>query len=125
MERSNVLDDQIKLPLVDDIFKIVDPININRAALIKMIERIMKINNKRRNVKGVYLYSQKVQLNMDLTEIFYGKIPRKYGEIPKDIGKFEMICPSKESEKLIKMTGGQKWYNGKRDKEEKKDAIIK
>ena len=90
-----------------------------------MIERIMKINNKRRNVKGVYLYSQKVQLNMDLTEIFYGKIPRKYGEIPKDIGKFEMICPSKESEKLIKMTGGQKWYNGKRDKEEKKDAIIK
>ena len=125
LERSNVLDDQIKLPLVDDIFKIVDPININRAALIKMIERIMKINNKRRNVKGVYLYSQKVQLNMDLTEIFYGKIPRKYGEIPKDIGKFEMICPSKESEKLIKMTGGQKWYNGKRDKEEKKDAIIK
>ena len=36
-----------------------------------------------------------------------------------------LICPSKESEKLIKMTGGQKWYNGKRDKEEKKDAIIK
>ena len=119
LERSNVLDDQIKLPLVDDIFKIVDPININRDALIKMMERVMKINNKGKN-KNVYLYSQKIQLNMDLTEIFYGKVPRKYGEIPKDMGKFEMICPSKESDKLIRMTGGQKWYNGKRDKEEKK-----
>ena len=119
LERSNVLDDQIKLPLVDDIFKIVDPININRDALIKMMERVMKINNKGKN-KNVYLYSQKIQLNMDLTEIFYGKVPRKYGEVPKDMGKFEMICPTKESEKLIRMTGGQKWYNRKRDKEEKK-----
>ena len=119
LERSNVLDDQIKLPLVDDIFKIVDPININRDALIKMMERVMKINNKGKN-KNVYLYSQKIQLNMDLTEIFYGKVPRKYGEVPKDMGKFEMICPTKESDKLIRMTGGQKWYNRKRDKEEKK-----
>ena len=79
----------------------------------------MKINNKGKN-KNVYLYSQKIQLNMDLTEIFYGKVPRRYGEVPKDMGKFEMICPTKESDKLIRMTGGQKWYNRKRDKEEKK-----
>ena len=75
----------------------------------------MKIKNNPRN-KNVYLYSPKIQLNIDLTNIFYGKIPRKYGEEPEDMGRFEMICPNKETDKLIKMAGGQKYYNNKKEK---------
>lgn len=114
LERSNALDDQVKLPLVDDILNIVDPINIDREALIKVLERVMKIKNTNNNV---YLYSPMVQLNMDLTQIFQGKMPRAYGEMPSKIGRFERIAPSKESERLIKISGGQKMFGGKRDKE--------
>ena len=117
LERSNVLDDEIKLPLVSDIIKIVDPMSIDKMALLNVLERNLKIRN--RKSKDVYLYSPKIQLNMDLTNIFKGKIPRKYGEVPKDMGRFEMICPTKETDKLIKMAGGQKFYNNKREKEKK------
>ena len=115
MERSNVLDDEIKIPLVEDIIKIVDPADIDKLSLINVLERNIKIKNNYKN-KDVYLYSPKIQLNIDLNNIFMGKIPRKYGEMPKDIGRFEMICPSKESDKIIRMTGGQKFYNNKKDK---------
>ena len=115
LERSNVLDDEIKLPLVKDIINIVDPIDIDKLALLNVLERIIKIKNNTKN-KDVYLYSPKIQLNIDLNNIFMGKLPRKYGELPKDIGRFEMICPSKESEKIIKMAGGQKFYNNKKEK---------
>ena len=115
LERSNVLDDEIKLPLVRDIMKIVDPVEVDKLALINVLERVMKIKNNPNN-KNVYLYSPKIQLNIDLTNIFYGKKPRKYGEEPKDMGRFEMICPNKETDKLIKLAGGQKFYNNKREK---------
>ena len=52
-----------------------------------------------------------MQLNIDLTKIFFGKKQRNYGQLPKKMGNFERISPSKESEKLIKMVGGQKWFN--------------
>ena len=115
LERSNVLDDEIKLPLVRDIMKIVEPVEVDKLALINVLERVMKIKNNPNN-KNVYLYSPKIQLNIDLTNIFYGKKPRKYGEEPKDMGRFEMICPNKETDKLIKLAGGQKFYNNKREK---------
>lgn len=117
LERSNVLDDEIKLPLVNDIIKIVDPSEVDKSALINVLERVMKIKNNPKN-KNVYLYSPKIQLNIDLTNIFKGKIPRKYGEEPKDMGRFEMICPTKETDKLIRMAGGQKYYNNKRQKKQ-------
>ena len=115
LERSNVLDDEIKLPLVKDIIKIIDPVDIDKLALINVLERYMKIKNNSKN-KDVYLYSPKIQLNMDLNNIFMGKLPRKYGEVPKDMGRFEMICPNKETDKIIKMAGGQKFYNNKKEK---------
>jgi tubulin polyglutamylase TTLL5 len=115
LERSNVLDDEVKLPLVKDIIKIVEPPEIDKTALINVLERVMKIRNTPKN-KNVYLYSPKIQLNIDLTNIFQGKMPRRYGEEPKDMGRFEMICPNKETDKLIKIAGGQKYYNNKREK---------
>ena len=84
LERSYVLDDEIKLPLVKDILKVVDPIEVDKFELINMLERVMNIKNNQKN-KNVYLYSPKIQLNIDLTNIFKGKIPRKYGEI--EIGR--------------------------------------
>jgi tubulin polyglutamylase TTLL5 len=112
LERSNVLDDQIKLQLVEDVLNIVDPINFDRKALIEVMERRLNINQHQGN--NVYLYSPTIQLNLDLNQIFRGKVPRAYGEIPKNLGNFERIAPSEESDRLIKMTGGQKMYGNKK-----------
>ena len=116
LERSNVLDDEIKIPLVNDIIKLIDPMDIDKEALLNVLERVMKIKNNTKN-KDVYLYSPKMQLNLDLNNIFRGKIMRKYGEEPKDMGRFEMICPNKDTDRIIKMTGGQKFYNNKKKKD--------
>ena len=49
-------------------------------------------------------------MNKDLTYILNGKVPRKYGEMPKNMGYFERIAPSETSEKYLKLIGGQKMY---------------
>lgn len=48
----------------------------------------------------------KRQMNKDLTYILHGKMPRKYGEMPKNMGHFERIAPSETSEKYLKLIGG-------------------
>jgi tubulin polyglutamylase TTLL5 len=111
LERSNVLDDQVKLQLVDDVLNIVNPICFDRKALLKVLERKMNISSSQENV---YLYSPVVQLHLDLNSIFKGKVPRRYGMQPQSIGNFEMISPTEYSNKLVKMTGGQKEFNVKK-----------
>jgi hypothetical protein len=111
LERSNVLDDQVKLQLVEDVLNIVDPVNFDRKALLEVLERRLNINNAKSN--KVYLYSPTIQLNLDLNQIFMGKVPRAYGEMPKNPGNFERLAPSEESNKLIKLTGGQKMFGNK------------
>ena len=110
LERTNVLDDQIKLQLVEDVINIVDPLSFDRQALLKVLERKMNISNSQENV---YLYSPLIQLNLDLNSIFKGKIPRSFGTLPEKIGNFERIAPSEYSNKLIKLAGGQREFNVK------------
>lgn len=45
-------------------------------------------------------------MNKDLTYILNGKVPRKYGEMPRNMGYFERIAPSETSEKYLKLIGG-------------------
>lgn len=49
-------------------------------------------------------------MNKDLTYILNGRLPRKYGDLPRNMGNFERICPSPQSDQLIKMVGGQKMF---------------
>ena len=111
LARTSVLDDVVKLKLVEDCLNVVNPIDFDRAELIEMLERRMNIIKN--NSSNTYLYSPTIQLNMDLYKVFKGKIPRAYGEVPENLGNFEVIAPSKESHQIIKMTGGQKMYSNK------------
>jgi hypothetical protein len=45
-------------------------------------------------------------MNKDLTYILDGKTPRLYGEIPSQIGNYEMIAPSPLVNKLQKAING-------------------
>jgi hypothetical protein len=47
-------------------------------------------------------------MNRDLTYILNGQMPRKFGEMPKMMGLYKRIAPSKTSEKYIKYLGGEK-----------------
>lgn len=106
LERSNVLDDQVKLQLVDDILKVVDVPAINRGSLIEVLNRRIQMES-RNNVSQSntnFIYSPAKQLNVDLNSIFEGKIPRIFGQDSKNMGRFQRLCPSIESDNLIKIT---------------------
>ena len=49
-------------------------------------------------------------MNRDLTYILNGQMPRAYGEIPKNMGNFERLAPSEQSDQLLKLIGGQKLF---------------
>lgn len=46
-------------------------------------------------------------MNKDLTYILDGKVPRQYGEVPSQLGNYEMIAPSPLVNKLIKIISGK------------------
>ena len=52
----------------------------------------------------------KRQMNKDLTYILHGKVPRAYGEMPKKLGSYQRIAPSEQSERYLKLIGGQKMF---------------
>lgn len=105
LERSNVLDDQIKLSLVDDVLKVLEIPNINRVGLVEVLNRRLQIaiRNNIAQSQSNFIYSPITQLNIDLNTIFEGKMIREYGQMPSDCGRFERICPSAESDVLIKL----------------------
>jgi hypothetical protein len=90
LERNCVLDDQIKLQLMDNIIDIVNPIDFDKQSLIDFLYKLMKNYNND-------------EFNTDMMKILKGHVPRKYGDIPNKLGNFEMISPSHESEKIIKL----------------------
>jgi hypothetical protein len=90
----------------------VEPINYDRDALVEVLERRIQQETKVsvKSNKDTYLYSPLLQMNIDLNKILKGYVPRAYGETVSNCKKFEMIAPSKESEALIKITGGQRYF---------------
>ena len=49
-------------------------------------------------------------MNKDLTYILHGRTPRKYGEMPLNLGRYERLAPTESSDKYLKMVGGQKMF---------------
>jgi hypothetical protein len=91
LERNCVLDDHIKLQLLDNIVDIINPIDFDKPALLDFLNKLKKN------------YNIDEEFNIDMMKILKGQIPRKIGEIPYNIKNFEMIAPSKQYEKIIKL----------------------
>lgn len=106
LERSNVLDDQIKLQLIDDIIKLLEVPKINKEGIIEVLERRIKQETMSSTTLSLNnnIYSPIAQLNIDMNRIFNGQLPRRYGENPKEMSKFEKIAPTYDSERLIKIS---------------------
>ena len=63
-------------------------------------------------------------MNRDLTYILNSKMPRKYGDMPLRMGNYERIAPTDNSDKLIKMMGGQKMFGSVMKVSHKPETIV-
>lgn len=93
--------------MIDDTIELVDPVDFDRKRLFEVLERRLSDDFKQNT--NVHTYAKKT-MNRDLTYILNGKMPRKYGEMPKVMGNFERIAPSSQSEAYLKLIGGQKMF---------------
>ena len=71
--------------------QLIDPAPFNREAIPKILKRRLK---EFQLSKSSFLNcSNDSALESDLNEILGDYIPRKYGEIPRNMGNYEMLCP--------------------------------
>ncbi|ETL79048.1 hypothetical protein L917_20247 [Phytophthora nicotianae] len=121
MERDNDLDYQVKDAMMLDTLRVVDPLHFDRAKLAEVIARRQcNQEDKKRRPHAHTRHPREAeemaarQLNVDLTAILRGKIPRAYGEIPENIGNYRRLCPHttiyNQLVKLKRRGGNRKAY---------------
>lgn len=84
--------DTIKLvnPLRFDRYRLVDILGRRLSEMQKSVQRVhrgnvgAKVDEENRSIR---------QMNLDLTAILDGHVPRCYGEMPSHLGHYERICP--------------------------------
>jgi tubulin polyglutamylase TTLL5 len=89
LARENALDRRIKQAMLKDLINLLDVAPYNRAALSKIIQRRLSQITKNRYLHG----KADIDLEKDLTEILGSYVPRRYGELPKNMGNFDRLCP--------------------------------
>nr|CCA27829.1 tubulintyrosine ligase family putative [Albugo laibachii Nc14] len=102
MARENDLDFQVKDSVMYDTIKLVNPLRFDRHRLVEVLSRrLMEMDRKtvQRFHKGNTASTLEEennsirQMNLDLTAILDGHVPRCFGEIPAHLGHYERICP--------------------------------
>ena len=68
--------------MIDESIALLDPIDYDRKRLFEVLER--RVHEDFGKAAGST--STKRQMNRDLTYILHGKVPRKYGEMPDNMG---------------------------------------
>lgn len=108
LARDTLLDDLIKQKMIDDTIALLDPVDYDRRRLFEVLEK--RVSTDFDKSSGALNTNTKKQMNRDLTYILHGKLPRKYGEMPKNMGEYERMAPSEASERYLKLIGGQKMF---------------
>ncbi|KAL0583515.1 hypothetical protein ABG067_006539 [Albugo candida] len=117
MARENKLDVQVKDALMYDTIKLVNPLRFDRYRLVDILGR--RLSEMQKSVQRVHRgnVGAKVdeenrsirQMNLDLTAILDGHVPRCYGEMPSHLGHYERICPHTSMyNQLKKLKNGRK-----------------
>ena len=94
--------------MIDDTIDLLDPIDFDRKRLFEVLER--RVHEDFSKSSGAMNLHTKRQMNKDLTYILHGQIPRAYGEMPKKLGSYQRIAPGEQSDRYLKLIGGQKMF---------------
>jgi len=86
MGQEHLLDEQVKQPLISDTIDLVDPLAFDRRRLAEVLHRRVE---KRAGAAG-----GRQQLDIDSHSVLKGRAPRKFGEMPRNMGNYERIAPS-------------------------------
>ncbi|GBG82839.1 hypothetical protein CBR_g36369 [Chara braunii] len=100
------LDEKIKKNLIRDTIQLVDPVHFDRAALADvLIGRTTHAVRSSRSSAPFFarMTDNRDSLYMDLYRILQGQRPRVYGEMPKNLGQYHRLAPSKNYYKLIRL----------------------
>lgn len=96
LSRDNPLDFKVKNSLIKDIVALLDLLPYNREHLVKILQR--RVQNKS------FLTRNDPWLEADLRAILGNRVPRKYGELPRNMGLFQRLAPNMDKyEKLLKI----------------------
>jgi len=97
MARGTRIDEIVKESMIHDTAGIVDPPKFDREALVRVCARRMEEMQKKgksaMSAGGVGGGGEKERLEKDLSDILMGKIPRQYGEVPENMGNYQMLAP--------------------------------
>ena len=100
MSRDSAMDSAIKVGMIQDTVRLVDPLPFDREALVEILSRRLEESARPRR-PGAHATagpsSEAAQLDEDLTRILYGRLPRKYGEMPANMGRYERMAPDTPS----------------------------
>lgn len=100
MARENSLDIRVKNGVIKDTVSLIAPAPFDRAAVARILTR--RFADIRKN-KFVFNRNDP-DLEKDLNDILGDFVPRKYGEIPKILGGYELLCPNtKMHASILKM----------------------
>lgn len=106
MSRDNKLDIKIKEQLILDTIALVDPLPFDRNILLEVLDnKLSKKQHSRQqkndsgngdnmNEKSVSTTTQEILAADDILRITKGRIPRQIGEMPRRLGKYELIAPN-------------------------------
>jgi tubulin polyglutamylase TTLL5 len=94
LECDYPIDERLKTQLLADVMAIVAPPAFDRAALAAAL-RQRSAGGGLRTRDG---------LNADLNAILGGQLPRRFGDMPQQLGLFQRIAPSVEWDALMKRT---------------------
>ena len=93
LARMNALDGRVKEPMIRDIITLLDPAPFDRAAVLRVLQRRLASLAKNRFSVG----RNDAELERDLRDILGSYVPRRYGEEPKAMGNYQMLCPNTEA----------------------------
>lgn len=100
LARPSPLDVRVKNAMIKDIISLLDVAPYDRAAVLRVLQRRLQQIAKNR----VHAGKNDPELESDLKDILGEYKPRRYGELPRDMGNYELLAPNtKEYERVLKL----------------------
>lgn len=105
LARENKIDNAVKTQMVADAIDIVDPVAVNRTALVEILRRRLG-GKKKKSAASTWQTTKESEARQDLLDVLGSYRQRQVGEMPEKLGNFERIAPSKQLDAIERVHKG-------------------